>query len=108
VSHRGPVSLLLAATVLGAGCGSAARQAAVPGSAPPPPSLATSLVTDTGTWAVAVMGGPAASHDDFWQLLVRPAGTGKWHLATPPGVASNGGLVVVSSEGCPRPDRPRC
>ena len=95
MSRRGPVTLLLAVAVLGAGCGSTARQAAAPASAPPPPSLATSLVTDAGTWAVAAMGGPAASHDDFWQLFVRPAGTGTWHLATPPGVASNGGLVVA-------------
>ena len=42
------------------------------------------------------MGGSAASHNNFWQLFVRPAGTGKWRLATPPGVASNGGLVVAS------------
>ena len=61
-----------------------------------PPSLSTSLVTTTGTWAVAVMGGSAAEHNNFWQLFVRPAATGKWRLATPPGVASNGGLVVAS------------
>ena len=42
------------------------------------------------------MGGPAAEHNNFWQLFVRPAATGKWRLATPPGVASNGGLVVAS------------
>ena len=42
------------------------------------------------------MGGPAAEHNDFWQLFVRPAATGRWRLATPPGVASNGGLVVAS------------
>ncbi len=89
-------SLLLAVTVLAAGCGSAARQAGAPAAAPQPPSLSTSLVTATGTWAVAVMGGPAAEHNDFWQLFVRPAGTGRWRLATPPGVASNGGLVVAS------------
>ncbi|HEV8277510.1 MAG TPA: hypothetical protein VGQ26_17710 [Streptosporangiaceae bacterium] len=41
------------------------------------------------------MGGSAASHNNFWQLFVRPAGTGRWRLATPPGVASNGGLVVA-------------
>ena len=41
------------------------------------------------------MGGPAASHNNFWQLFVRPAGTTTWRLATPPGVASNGGLVIT-------------
>jgi len=41
------------------------------------------------------MGGSAASHNNFWQLFVRPAGTSIWRLATPPGVASNGGLVLT-------------
>jgi hypothetical protein len=89
--------LLLATALLAAGCGSAAGQGGTPAAATGPPSLATSLVTSTGTWAVAVMGGPAAEHNNFWQLFVRPAATGKWRLATPPGVASNGGLVVASS-----------
>jgi hypothetical protein len=86
--------LLLAASVLAAGCGSTSRQA--PAGPAQPPSLATSLVTATGTWAVAVMGGSAAEHNNFWQLFVRPTATGKWRLATPPGVASNGGLVVAT------------
>ena len=90
-----PVALLLAATMLGAGCGSAACPAAAPPGPAAPPSLATSLATATGTWAVTVMGGPAASHNNFWQLFVRPAGTTTWRLATPPGVASNGGLVIT-------------
>jgi hypothetical protein len=89
-------SLLVAGMVMSAGCGSASRQPAAAAAPAQPPSLATSLVTATGTWAVAVMGGPAAEHNNFWQLFVRPAATGKWRLATPPGVASNGGLVVAS------------
>jgi hypothetical protein len=96
MSRRGRASLLLAAAVLSAGCGSAARQASAPAQAIEPPSLSTSLVTATGTWAVAVVGGPTAQHNNFWQLFVRPAATGKWRLATPPGVASNGGLVMAS------------
>ena len=88
-------SLLLAATMLAAGCGSAVSQAAAPARPATPPSLATSLATATGTWAVAVMGGSAASHNNFWQLFVRPAGASTWRLATPPGVASNGGLVLT-------------
>jgi len=94
--RAGLVSVLLAGTVLSAGCGSAARPAGAPAVPARPPSLSTSLVTATGTWAVAVMGGSAAEHNDFWQLFVRPAATGRWRLATPPGVASNGGLVVAS------------
>jgi hypothetical protein len=95
VSRRQAGLLLLAVTALCAGCGSAAGPAGAPASPARPPSLATSLVTATGTWAVAVLGGSAAQHNNFWQLFVRPAGTGRWRLATPPGVASNGGLVVA-------------
>ncbi len=57
--------------------------------------LSTSLVTAQGTWAVAVMGAPAAAHDNFWQLFVRPAGASRWSLVTPQGVADNGGLVAA-------------
>ena len=88
-------SLLLAAALLAAGCGSTASQSTATVRPARPPSLATSLATATGTWAVAVMGGSAASHNNFWQLFVRPAGTSSWRLATPPGVASNGGLVLT-------------
>ena len=89
------ISPLLAAAMLAAGCGSTAEQATAPARPAVPPSLATSLATATGTWAVAVMGGSAASHNNFWQLFVRPDGTSTWRLATPPGVASNGGLVLT-------------
>jgi hypothetical protein len=95
VSRRPVWLLLLAVTALGAGCGSSAQPGSAPASPVRPPSLATSLVTATGTWAVAVLGGSAAQHNNFWQLFVRPAATGRWRLATPPGVASNGGLVVA-------------
>jgi hypothetical protein len=89
-------ALLLAVAIAAVGCGSAAAPASPTVSPVPPPSLATSMATNSGTWAVAVMGGSAAAHDDFWQIFVRPAGSGSWRLATPPGVASNGGLVVTS------------
>ena len=92
--------VLLAAAMLAAGCGSATgRQATAPAHPTAPPSLATSLATATGTWAVAVMGGSAASHNNFWQLFVRPGGASTWRLATPPGVASNGGLVLAGLRG---------
>jgi hypothetical protein len=96
---RRHLPLLLAVAVVSAGCGSAARQPGATAAPAPPPSLSTSLVTTTGTWAVAVMGGPAAEHNNFWQLFVRPAASGRWRLATPPGVASNGGLVMASPGG---------
>jgi hypothetical protein len=94
--RTGRACLLLAVAALAAGCGSAAGQGSAAAVPAQPPSLSTSLVTATGTWAVAVMGGAAASHNNFWQLFVRPAGTGTWRLVTPPGVASNGGLVLAS------------
>ena len=61
--------------------------------------LSTSLVTAQGTWAVTVMGGPAASENNFWQLFVRPAGASRWSLVTPEGVADNGGLVAAGGAG---------
>jgi hypothetical protein len=78
-------------------CASAAAKvttAAVPLLTPP---LATSLVTAQGGWATMVMGGAAASEDNFWQVFVRQPGASAWSLVTPPGVADNGGLVAAGS-----------
>jgi hypothetical protein len=99
--HLGPAALALAAALLAAGCGSAAPAAQLsPAQATPPrPALSTALVTTAGTWAVAVLGGSAAQHNNFWQLFVRPAGATRWKLATPPGVADNGGLVLADAGG---------
>jgi len=85
---------VLASTGLIAGCGS--QPAGVTGAGPPPLTapLSTSLVTTQGTWAVGVMGG-ADPGNKFWQLFFRPATSGRWSLATPQGVASNGGLVAA-------------
>ena len=97
-ARRPAIALALAGrAVLAAGCGSAAAPAPVPAArpAPPAPSLDTSLVTAAGTWAVAVMGGSAAQHNNFWQLFARPAGSTRWTLVTPPGTADNGGLVLA-------------
>ena len=78
-----------------AGCGT--QTVKVADASPPAVTvpLSTSLVTAQGTWAIAVMGGPAASDNNFWQLFVRPAGASRWSLVTPPGVADNGGLVAA-------------
>jgi hypothetical protein len=91
-------ALPLAAAALLAGCGSAAPAASGPPPQAPPggaPFLATSLTTGAGTWAVVVMGGSVAAENNFWQLFVRPAGSGTWKLVTPPGTADNGGLVLA-------------
>jgi hypothetical protein len=45
------------------------------------------------------MGGSSAQHENFWQLIARPAAAAQWSLATPPGVADNGGLVGASLGG---------
>jgi hypothetical protein len=87
--------LATAAMVVLCGCGTGAQPGSTPASAASPPSLDTSLLTSSGSWAVVVMGGSAASHNNFWQLFTRPATT-TWRLVTPPGVASNGGLVLAA------------
>ena len=81
-----------------AGCG--ARSAA---SAPPaavasavPIALSTAGSAGGASWAVVRTGGPGAG-GRFWQLLVRPAGSSRWRLVTPPGVADNAGLVVAGA-----------
>ena len=96
------IAMALVSAALTAGCGAVASSA--PGPAPGAPSagasfLATSLGTASGTWAITVMGGPAARHNNFWQLFVRPAGSAGWKLVTPPGVADNGGLVTAGTGG---------
>jgi hypothetical protein len=90
----------LACAALIAGCGSTAPAAPAPAAQAPPagaPFLATSLATAADTWAVAVMGGSVAAHDNFWQLFARPAGSRSWKLVTPPGTPDNGGLVLASA-----------
>ena len=69
--------------------------AAAPASPAAPPSLATSLVTADRDVGCRGDGRFGRQHNNFWQLFVRPAGTSSWRLATPPGVASNGGLVLA-------------
>jgi hypothetical protein len=99
---RGPATAVTAALVTAvlAGCGSTR----VTGTGRPPtpvtPSLATSAGYDDGTWAVLVMGGSAAQHNNFWQVFTRPTGKqAAWRLATPLGVASNGGIAVAATGG---------
>ncbi len=99
-ARPGLIALALVTTMLAAGCGGAAGTGPGPAAEAPPggtPFLATSFVTGAGTWAIAVMGGSVASHNNFWQLFVRPAGSTGWKLVTPPGVPDNGGLVAAST-----------
>jgi hypothetical protein len=101
---RGPApriraSLALACAGLAAGCGTQTATVAVTRPPAVTASLSTSLTTAQGTWAIAVMGGSAASHDNFWQLFVRRANAGRWSMVTPEGVADNGGLVAAGGNG---------
>ena len=85
------------AALLIAGCGSVAagKPPSVPAAAPLP-QLATAVTAAAGaSWAIVVMGGASAQENDFWELFSRPAGTPKWRLATPVGVADNGGIVAA-------------
>jgi len=90
---------VVAALIVAAGCGTSAAGGAgavAPAAAAPP--LALSLADAGGTsWAVVEMGGRSAQDENFWQVFVRPDGTAAWRLATPAGVADNGGLVVAST-----------
>jgi hypothetical protein len=89
---------LLAAGVL-AGCGSTAAGHTAPAAPDVHLSLATSAGYPGGNWAVLVMGGSAAQHNNFWQVFVRPGRAAGWTLATPLGVASNGGIAVAGEGG---------
>jgi len=95
LTHAIQVGLAVSGAGLLAACGS--QRATLASPAPPPVTvpLSTSLATAQGTWAIAVMGGSAASDNNFWQLFVRPAGASRWSLVTPEGVADNGGLVAA-------------
>jgi len=91
---------LACAGLIAAGCSSSPTASTGQAAAPAAPLLATSFAAAAGAgWAVVQMGGPAAQHNNFWQLFVRQAGTTRWRLATPPGVADNGGLVVAGDGG---------
>jgi hypothetical protein len=102
---RGTVLALLGAGVIGltgltAGCGTqTATVSTTPSLRLQTAPLSTSLVTPQGTWAVTVVGGSAASENNFWQVFVRPTGASRWSLVTPEGVADNGGLVATAGAG---------
>jgi trimeric autotransporter adhesin len=91
-------AVLTACAVLAAACGAAGASPAGSGAPTATIALATS---EGGTglpgWAVVEMGGSSATYNNFWELFVRAAGSAQWKLATPLGVASNGGLTITST-----------
>jgi hypothetical protein len=93
---------LAAGAPLLAACGTKPATSSPPTRAPAPAvggaTLATSASSANGTgWAVVNMGGATDPLDNFWELFVRASGAGSWKLATPAGVASNGGLVMAAT-----------
>ena len=94
------LAAVLMAAMLAAGCANTPAPAVPQAPAvPPTPALNTSLDTPAGAWATVVMGGSAAQYAAFWQLFIRPAGSTRWQLVTPPGTADNGGLVLAGGSG---------
>jgi hypothetical protein len=92
--------LMMAASVTGtsvlAGCAGGGSGAAAAPAPAGTASLVTSMTTANGaTWAIVAMGGSAAGANQFWELFARAAASDRWELVTPPGVASNGGLVAA-------------
>ena len=87
----------VAATLGGCG-GSASPPAGGAGAAAfDPPPLATTLATASGATWVSVPVGVAG--EQAFELFELPSASGKWVLATPPGVATTGGLVLAASGG---------
>lgn len=89
--------VLLATGLLTASCGntSAVTSQSVRASTIP---LGTSLGgPGQPGWAAVQMGGSSSDYNNFWELFARPAGSAQWELATPLGVASNGGLVMTAA-----------
>jgi hypothetical protein len=86
------------AGVLLAACGSTrAADTTSPSPASAALPIATSLADPAGaSWAVVELGGASAEHNNFWELFVRPAKASSWHVVTPAGAASNGGLIMAS------------
>lgn len=66
----------------------------VPLQGPPAPSSSTTPALATAVLAMGTLSDPA---NTFYELFDRPTGASGWTLATPPGVADNGGLVVGPS-----------
>ena len=98
---RAAAALIALACAVTAGCGATAAPRPGPAAAPAPaapPPLAVSFTDSAGAGrAIVEMGGSPAQEDNFWELFVRPAGTAPWRLATPAGVADNGGLEVTGT-----------
>jgi hypothetical protein len=94
-------AVLALACLLAGGCGTRAAPGAgtalAAATATPAPLAASATGPAGAGWVVVPMGGPAAQEDEFWELFVRPSASARWRLATPAGVADNGGLEVAGT-----------
>jgi hypothetical protein len=90
-----PVVVAVVATVVGlAATGSAGGAGTV---SAPAAAISASTTTPTGSSVLIAMGHLQDPSNTFWEVFLKPAGTASWVLHTPPGVASNGGLVLAAS-----------
>ena len=87
-----------AVAAVAAACGSSSAgtdTATVQHQAPPAPEATT---TASGATVVLAMGDLTDPSNTFFELFTQPVGATTWKLATPPGVADNGGLVVGATD----------
>lgn len=81
-----------------AGCGAASSPRTGPKPAMIRTSLATSVETSAGSWAVVPMGRLDQPLNTFWQLFFKPAGARLFSdRASSLAVATNGGLAIASN-----------
>jgi hypothetical protein len=80
------------------GCSSPGATGGDTGATGPAIPLTTSTVASSTTWATLAMGHLDEPLNTFWQLLALTTGS-PWQLATPPGTATNGGLVASALPG---------
>ena len=59
-------------------------------------AIGASATTPSGSSVLIAMGHLRDPSNTFWEMFQRPAGASSWSLRTPPGVASNGGLVLAA------------
>lgn len=83
-----------------ASCSAPGPSGGVPPTALPPGIPLTSSVSSSSvTWATLAMGNLHDPLNTFWQLFTLSREASHWRVTTPPGVASNGGLVVSPGGG---------
>jgi hypothetical protein len=86
-----PAAAVAAVIVLGAAGSSGGAR---PGASSSPTPISASSTTPSGSAVVIPMGHLHDPSNTFWEVFLRSAGSKSWVLHTPPGVASNGGLVL--------------